>query len=323
VRSVAVWCVAAVVWLVVAGCSVSQKTVVKPSQAPAALQTASWAELIEKYNRQAESIRSVNATVKMKLIGGSNYSGVIEQYHEVNGFMLASKPANIRVIGQAPVVGKNIFDMVSNGEEFRVFIPSKKDFLVGPANLARPSKKPIENLRPQHLVDALLWAPISDKAPVLFEQDNEPAARFYVLTILRHSASEKGSTETSANASGSGASAGSTVSGASSDSSATSDWEIAQKIWFNRADLNVARIETYAAAGVLNSDVTYGGWGAFGDARYARQIAVSRPGDDYQLQITVVKATLNEPISADRFILPQPPGTELVHIGDEPKEAQP
>ncbi len=68
----------------------------------------------------------------MKLIGGSNYSGVIEQYHEVNGFMLASKPANIRVIGQAPVVGKNIFDMVSNGEEFHVFIPSKNDFIVGP-----------------------------------------------------------------------------------------------------------------------------------------------------------------------------------------------
>ena len=306
VRSGAVWCVAALAWLAVAGCSVSQKTVVKPSETPGALQSASRAELIAKYNRQADAIRSVNATVKMKLIGGSNYSGVIEQYHEVNGFMLASKPANIRVIGQAPVVGKNIFDMVSNGEEFRVFIPSKKDFIVGPANLARPSKKPIENLRPQHLVDALLWAPIAEKAPVLFEQDNEPAARFYVLTVLRRAASEMGSAETSADS-----------------SAAASDWEIAQKIWFNRADLNVARIETYAAAGVLSSDVTYGGWEAFGDARYARQIAVSRPADDYQLQITVVKATLNEPISADRFILPQPPGTELVHVGEEPKEAQP
>src|SRR6202162_753109 len=126
------------------GCAVSRKTVVKPSQAPAALQTATKEQLIDSYNRQAQAIQSLNATVSMKLTAGSSYSGVIEQYHEVNGFMLASKPANIRVIGQAPVVGKNIFDMVSNGEEFRVFIPSKKDFLVGPANLARPSKKPIE-----------------------------------------------------------------------------------------------------------------------------------------------------------------------------------
>jgi outer membrane lipoprotein-sorting protein len=282
------------VWLVAAGCAVSKKTVVQPSQVPAALQVSSKPELVEKFNQQASAIRSINASVKMKLIGGSNYSGVIEQYHEINGFMLASKPANIRVIGQAPVVGKNIFDMVSNGEEFRVFIPSKKDFLVGPANLQRPSKKPIENLRPQHLVDALLWTPINANAPVLFEEENEPQSRFYVLTVLR-----------------------------APSKPAAGEWESARKIWFNRADLNVSRIETYAEEGVLTSDVAYNNWDAFGDSRYARQLNVSRPGDDYQLQITVTKATFNEPISADRFILPQPPGTELVHVGEEPKEAQP
>jgi len=282
------------VWLVAAGCAVSKKTVVQPSQAPAAIQTSTKPELIEKFNQQANAIRSINASVKMKLIGGSDYSGVIEQYHEINGFMLASKPANIRVIGQAPVVGKNIFDMVSNGEEFRVFIPSKKDFLVGPANLQRPSKKPIENLRPQHLVDALLWEPIGLDAPILFEQENEPQSRFYVLTVLR------------------------TTSKAS-----PGELEVARKIRFNRADLNVSRIETYGTAGILTSDVTYNNWDAFGDSRYARQINVSRPDDDYQLQITITKSSFNEPISPDRFILPQPPGTELVRVGEEPKEAQP
>jgi outer membrane lipoprotein-sorting protein len=289
---------AAGAWLLASGCSVSQKAVVKPSEAPAALQTATKAQLIEKYNRQADAIQSVNATVKMKLIGGSNYSGVIEQYHEVNGFMLASRPANIRVIGQAPVVGKNIFDMVSNGEEFRVFIPSKNDFIVGPANMQRPSKKPIENLRPQHLVVSLIWAPISDQAPVLFEQANEPQARFYVLTVLRRAAT------------------------ADANDSDTKDWEIARKIWFNRADLNVSRMETYAPEGVLSSDVSYTGWDTFGDSRFARHIAIARPGDDYRLQVAIVKATFNEPISPDRFILPQPPGTELVRVGEEPKEAQ-
>jgi outer membrane lipoprotein-sorting protein len=294
---------AAGVWLLATGCSVSQKTVVPPSQAPAALQTATKSQLVESYNRQAAAVNSVNASVKMKLIGGSNYSGVIEQYHEINGFILASKPANIRVIGQAPMVGKNIFDMVSNGEEFRVFIPSKKDFLVGPANLQRPSKKPIENLRPQHLVDALLWTPIAAEAPVLFEQADEGQSRFYVLSVLRRAPNPDAVTSTT--------------------TQRPDDLEIARKIWFNRADLNVSRIETYAEAGVLVSDVSYSTWDAFADLHYAHQINVSRPGDDYQLQITILKATLNEPISADRFILPQPPGTELVHVGEEPKEAQP
>ena len=294
---------AATAWLVASGCSVSHKTVVKPSQAPAKLQTATRAQLVDKYNRQADSIHSVGLSVKMKLAGGSNYSGVIEQYHEVSGFMLAAKPANIRVIGQAPVVGKNIFDMVSNGEEFHVFIPSKNDFIVGPTNLQRPSKKPIENLRPQHLVDALLWAPIPDRVPVLFEQANETQSRFYVLTVLRRAASID--------------------AGGAKPKDESDEFEITEKIWFNRADLNVSRIETYDSGGALISDDSYSKWDAFGDLHYARQIGVSRPGDDYQLQITIVKATFNEPIASDRFILPQPPGTELIRVSEEPKESQP
>jgi hypothetical protein len=285
---------------------VSHKTVVRPSQAPAALQTATKAQLLDKYDRQADSIRSVNLSVKMKLTGGSNYSGVIEQYHEVNGFMLVAKPANIRVIGQAPVVGKNIFDMVSNGEEFHVFIPSKNSFLIGPTELQRPSKKPIENLRPQHLVDALLWAPLSERAPVLFEQANETQARFYVLTVLRRSSPRETEHDSSA------------PKRAEAD-----EFEIAQKIWFNRADLNVSRIETYAPGGLLASDDRYSNWDTFGELHYARQIDVARPSDDYQLKISVVKATFNEPIAPDRFILPQPPGTQLVRVGEESKESQP
>jgi hypothetical protein len=137
------------------GCAVSHKTVVKPSQAPAALQSATKDQLIDGYNRQAQAIQSLNASVSMKLTAGSAYSGVIEQYNEVNGFILAARPASIRVIGQAPVVGKNIFDMVSDGSTFSIYIPSKNRFIVGPANLERRADKPIENLRPQHLVDAL------------------------------------------------------------------------------------------------------------------------------------------------------------------------
>jgi len=294
---------AATAWLVASGCSVSHKTVVKPSQGPATLQTATKAQLVDKYNRQADSVHSVNLSVKLKLTGGSNYSGVIEQYHEVSGFMLAAKPAKIRVIGQAPVVGKNIFDMVSNGEEFHVFIPSKNDFIVGPTNLQRPSKKPIENLRPQHLVDALLWAPILDPVPVLFEQANESQSRFYVLTVLRM--------------------ASPIDSDGSKPKDESDEFEIAEKIWFNRTDLNVSRIETYGSGGVLISDDSYRNWDAFGNLHYARQIGVSRPGDDYQLQITIVKATFNQPIASDSFILPQPPGTELIRLGEEPKESQP
>ena len=89
---------------------------VKPSGPPAQLQTATKPDLIARYNQQAETVASMNATVTMTLTAGSAYTGVIKQYHEVKGFILAQKPSSIRVIGQAPVVGTNIFDMESDGE---------------------------------------------------------------------------------------------------------------------------------------------------------------------------------------------------------------
>ncbi|MGA7851890.1 MAG: hypothetical protein WCA15_01110 [Candidatus Acidiferrales bacterium] len=273
------------------------------------MQTASKAQLIELYDKHAQAIQSLNAGVNMKLTAGSAYSGVIEQYHEVNGFILAARPASIRVIGQAPVIGKNIFDMVSDGKTFSIYVPSKNQFLVGPANLERHAAKPIENLRPQHLLDALFWPPIADDAPVLLEEASEGNAQYYVLTVIARTP-EPAAT--------------------SSADSGSMDWEITRKIWFSRADLRVTRIENFAPGGKIASDVSYGNWQASGALTYPWEIAISRPEDDYQLQIAIKKLTLNEPVAPDRFALPQPPGTKLVHVGDEsekdagetPKEPQ-
>jgi outer membrane lipoprotein-sorting protein len=282
------------------GCSVSHKTAVKPSEAPGPLRTASKAQLIELYNHQAQAIQSLNAGVSMKLIAGSAYSGVIEQYHEVNGFILAARPASIRVIGQAPVIGKNIFDMVSDGKTFSIYVPSKNQFLVGPANLERRAAKPIENLRPQHLLDALFWPPVPDRAPVLLEEASEGNGRYYVLTVISRTPEP---------------------SETNSADSGSMDWEITRKIWLSRADLRVTRIENFGAAGKVASDVTYGNWQTSDDLIYPWDIAVTRPGDDYQLQIVIKKLTLNEPVAPDRFALPQPSGTKLVRVGDESEKS--
>ena len=301
------WIAATAAVLVTAvGCAVSQKTVVKPSQAPAALQTATKEKLIDSYNREAHAVQSLNAGVSMKLTAGSAYSGVIEQYHEVNGFILAARPASIRVIGQAPVVSKNIFDMVSDGSTFSIYIPSKNRFIVGPANLERRAEKPIENLRPQHLVDALFWPAITDQTSVLFEEASEGASRFYILTVVRAQAPQS--------------IAGASAAPGPQESSQRPavNWEIARKIWFDRTDLRISRIENFASGGRVGSDVAYANWQNTASTTYPWQINVTRPSDDYQLQITLKKLTVNEPIAADRFSLPQPPGTDLVNLGENP-----
>ena len=109
-------------------------------------------------------------------------------------------------------------------------------------------------------------------------------------------------------------------------------FEIARKIWFNRTDPRVWRVQLFGVGGKLDSDIEYSDWQpvpAAGGApatepiSYPRNIYIWRPQDDYKLDIKILKVTLNEPISPDRFELLQPVGTDLVRVGDEPSGAQP
>ena len=290
--------------LILAGCG-GQVSVVKntpPAQKPV-VKDATREELLEKFNSTAGSIISLNATVELKPIAGSKYSGIIEEYHEVKAFLLAERPANIRVIGQAPVIGTTVFDMASDSQEFRVAIPSKNKFIVGPVALERASGKPIENLRPQHLLEALLWPEIRKQETVLFEEFNDETARYYVLTVLR------GGYQT----------------------------EILRKIWFDRSVLEVARLQSFGPRGILLSDTHFSNWQTVDAAKpapgtsasesspnqqFPRSIRIERPHDDYRLDLQIAKITLNDDIPLDRFKLEQPPGSDLIRVGESAEEKQ-
>ncbi|HEV2224697.1 MAG TPA: hypothetical protein VGR84_17025 [Candidatus Acidoferrales bacterium] len=265
------------------GCAVSRKKVAVPAAIQPA-QTATKADLIALYNREASAVESLNASVRMSPTAGSALSGVIEQYHEVNGYILAARPASIRVIGQAPVVAKDIFDMASDGQTFRIYIPSKNKFIVGPDNLRRTESKPIENLRPQHLLEALIWPAIPQSENVLLEEAEALPFRYYVLTLAINS--EQG-------------------------------WELDRKIWFDRAGLQIARIQIYGHGGKLVSDIRASNWQPVGGVNYPKDILLARPADEYQLDIQITQLTLNQPIAADKFQLAQPSGTQLVQLGEE------
>jgi hypothetical protein len=293
------------------GCRPAVKTTrtTPPSQKMVA-QVATREELIDKYNTIAGSVQTFNATVQLKAATGSQYSGVIEDYHEVKAFILAARPAYIRVIGQAPVIGKTIFDMASDDKTFRISIPSKNKFLVGPVALEHTSSKPIENLRPQHLLDAILWSEIRKPETVLFQEFNDINARYYILTVLR------GGYQT----------------------------EILRTIWFNRADLQISRIEEFGPKGILLSDIQYSDWEAAGaepgqgnqvqgaqpapsqnapttpnsaNSSFPRSIHIDRPHDDYRLDLQITKLALDENLPPDRFQLEQPAGSELVNVGED------
>jgi hypothetical protein len=116
--------------------------------------------------------------------------------------------------------------------------------------------------------------------------------------------------------------------------------EILRRIWFDRGDLRVNRLEEFGPKGILVSDVRFSDWqplagpAAASDAQapatsspsasstpteFPRTIRLDRPHDEYRLDLAVTKIALNGPTDAARFKLEQPAGSELVRVGDEDK----
>src|SRR5438132_412378 len=175
--------------------------------------------------------------------------------------------------------------------------------LVGTVAVERTSSKPSENLRPQHLLDALLWPEIHKAESVTLREFNDENARYYILTVLR---------------------GGYQV-------------EVLREIWFDRSNLQVARMQNFGPKGLLLSDVRVADWQPpdsatgpsaaatppNGASSFPRSIRIERPHDDYKLDLQVTKVTVNEEIPAERFKLEQPAGMELVPVGEPTENKQP
>lgn len=281
-----------------AKCGVKTTTRLKPEQVRPLL-TATLEELLEQLRLQADGVHSVNAVAELVPSTGSAYSGVIEQYRDVRAFVLArnstmassgspaspSRAQQIRMIGQAPIVRKTIFDMVADDHTFRILVPSKKKFIVGPTALNRRSDKPIENLRPQHLLEALLPAPPRPGAFHLWNENEFTGRRYYAVSELV--------------------------------SVAEDDWRLARKWWFDRTDLALVRLQRFDPGGRLLADIHYDLWQEEGELAYPRQIELIRPHDDYRIKLLIKELTLNEPLAAEKFRLEKPTGVDLVELKEK------
>jgi len=289
-----------------AGCGVVQvkKTEKLPPEKVLPLSTATLEELVARLNAQQDSVRALNAVAELAPSTGSAYSGVIEEYHDVRAFILAVRQPGrpeatnpgpsghrVRVIGQAPVVRRTIFDMVADDERFRVLIPSKNKFIVGPNSAVRQAKNPIENLRPQHLFDAVFLQAPYPGTPVLLEENEIGGRRFYVVSEI--------------------------VLGE------TGQFLLNRKWWFERGRLDLVRFQRFDDAGRLLADVHYGDWMVGNTGFYPTSIELVRPQEDYRLKLFIKELTLNEPIEAEKFVLEQPGGTELIDVAKDPLPVEP
>ena len=272
----------ALLLFVQAGC-ISTKRVVPVELRPLPARTVSRADLLSGLEGKSRQIRTLQATVALDASGGALTTGVLTEYRQTKGFVIVDRPSQIRIKAQAPLALATVFDMVSDGNRYRVSMPLKNKFIVGDARAAATDKNPILNLRPQHIVNALFV----DIAPYVtnpqmrwtLEEAFEGRRSYYVFSFINIAEAEA---------------------------------QLVEKLWIDRSDLQVTRKEIFGRDGKVDTDVQYSGYQLQGDVAFPGVIDIQNVTADYSLKMTFQKTSVNETLPPDAFNLEQPPGADLV-----------
>ena len=113
-----------------AGCLFRTRTV-ELRISTAKLQTATKQELIDRINQEATRLKTLNATVDIDTSVGGEKKGKVTEYQEIRGYILVRKPDMLRMIGLFPIVRNKAFDMVSDGDRFKLSDSGTNKFYVG------------------------------------------------------------------------------------------------------------------------------------------------------------------------------------------------
>ena len=263
------------------GCGVLATTT-ELAPPPSVLPIASRLELIETVQRIAE-VESMRASVDITLTVRDADMTKQVQSREVRGVLLTRRPGWIRTNAEAPGGIATVYDMVSNGEEFRVYIPLRNRVYEGRNELTETSEERVENLRPQHILDAIMLDPIENPDEVILDREMYGSAGYQIL--IQTEAGEDGIRR------------------------------ITRKYWFSRSDLELARLIIFDDRTEVVTDAWYRDWGEDKGLPYPQFIEIERPVDGYILEFAILKPGLNEDIPDTSFELAVPDGVEVETLG--------
>ena len=255
------------------------------------LKNANAQELIDYVNTEASKIQTLQATVDIAASVGGEKKGKVTEYESIRGYVLARKPEMLRMIGLFPIVRNRAFDMVSDGHIFKLWVPTKNRFIIGRNDVEmHDPAQPLENLRPQHIYDALLLRHIDPQTEIAVMENetgsitdakgHKVATADYILDIV-HTGEHP---------------------------------FLSRKIIFSRTDLLPHGQLLYDAEGNLMTRAIYEDYRENDGVNFPWNIQIVRPQEEYNIKLIVIKLDLNQALADDKFVLEQPAGVEVVHL---------
>ena len=251
---------------------------------------------IDAINSQADAIHTLKATVDIDSSAGGMKKGHVTDYKEIRGYVLAKKPDALHMTGLMPFVRTTAFDMVSDGQDFKLWIPPKNKFVVGENQVATPNPdQPMENIRPQNIYEALLIRHVDPNTEIAVKENgyetlhdakgHRVLQEDYELTVIRRDGNEG---------------------------------KLSRKIIFGRTDLKPHRQFIYDDNGNVVTDAKYAEYKDYEGVSFPSRIEIYRPQEEYDITLNILKLDINLPLRDDQFVLEQPAGAQVVHL-DRPQ----
>jgi outer membrane lipoprotein-sorting protein len=280
--------------LFLTGCSLLSTTRKLPvPKAPSVVNTLEPEALVAQLNQRWAALESLNATVDIQASVLKSKEGLAKDYTTFRGIILMRKPEMLRVYGRLPVIGTRMFDMVSDGKNFTLYVPHYNKAYKGSNSSKKKSANQLENLRPEAFFDAMVVRGLEPDDWYSVVADSETVADKarkhlyivpeYILSISRHKPGSQQLTPV-------------------------------RVITFNRADLMPNQQDIYDRKGNLETQVFYSAYTDFGAVNYPSMIIIKRPQENYQLVLTVEKVTENMVLTDDQFDVKVPEGTEIQNL---------
>ncbi|HKF45932.1 MAG TPA: hypothetical protein VKB38_01145 [Terracidiphilus sp.] len=277
--------------LLLSGCLFTTRKLPVP-KAPTIVQSASAEELVNRLDKNWDALQSLYANVEIQLSVTKSSEGTAKDYTSIPGIILLRKPEMLRVVGFAPVVRTRIFDMVSNGNDFTLYLPTQDKAYKGPNKLTHKSPNAIENLRPGFFLDALVVRGVQpgDDHMVTADQDTVEDVKKkhlliipeYILTIMRRKANS------------------------------SSEYQAVRVITFHREDLMPYQQDLYDDQGNLETVVTYGNYLNFEGGKFPSTVTIKskKPEAEFQVVLTVEKVK-QQALKDDQFQLQLSEDTQI------------
>ncbi len=275
------------------GCGFRSSHPVKMRTSTATLKDATLEQLLASINTTAEKLKTLKATVDIDSSILEEKKNRVKDNPQVAGIILVRKPEMLRMRIYVPVLHNVMADMVSNGKNFELASPIKSKFYVGSNQQpVKPSPQPLENLRPQHISDALLLKPI--------EEGKEIAVLENTTEVVKDPKNHKDVEQLAY-----------TVLVVDRDSVGN---YLSRKIVFSRTDLLPHEQSIYNRQGQLVTFVRYENFSDYSGLLLPAIVSIQRPVEGYAITISMVKVDVNVPLTDDQFVLTQPPGSQVINL---------